>query len=264
MAGGDRDIHEPTEAQVSATGAIGVAGRRNRAVVVELVILVSPGAKNARESAAMLDNRSLPARDLGLARSDLLAQGVWWCALSVTWATIAGATALIAGLVSGSVALIGFGADSVVDGSASAVLVWRFRTERSGAGHADVVERRAARVVGAILLVIGLYLLVAAALALANHSHPQSSPVGAALTAASVLVLPVLAKAKLRLAKQLDSAALHGDGVLSLAGAVLATATLISLLLDSAFGWWWADAVAALLIAGTLLREGWLISGATP
>lgn len=79
-----------------------------------------------------------------------------------------------------------------------------------------------------------------------------------------MLVLPVLAKAKLRLAKQLDSSALHGDGVLSLTGAVLAAATLISLLLDSAFDWWWADAVAALLIAGTLLREGWLISGATP
>ena len=210
----------------------------------------------------MLDNRSLPARDSGIARSDQLAQGVWWCALSVTWATAAGATALIAGLVSGSVALIGFGANAIVDGSASAVLVWRFRAERSGARHADAVERRAARVVGAILLLIGLYVVVAAAFALANHSHPKSTPVGAALTAASVLVLPVLAKAKLRLAKQLDNSALHGDGVLSLAGAVLAAATLISLLLNSAFDWWWADAVAALLIAGTLLREGWLISGA--
>ena len=79
-----------------------------------------------------------------------------------------------------------------------------------------------------------------------------------------MLVLPILAKAKLRLARPLESSALHGDGVLSLAGAVLAAATLISFLLDSAFGWWWADAVAALLIAGTLLREGWLISRATP
>jgi divalent metal cation (Fe/Co/Zn/Cd) transporter len=173
---------------------------------------------------------------------------------------MAGATALIAGLVAGSVALIGFGADSIVDGSASAVLVWRFSAERSGAGHAHVVERRAARLVGAILVVIGLYLTVAAVVALASHSHPQSTVVGAALTAASVLVLPVLARAKLRLAKQLGSSALRGDGVLSFAGAVLAAATLLSLLADSAFGWWWADAVAALLIAGTLLREGWLIS----
>jgi divalent metal cation (Fe/Co/Zn/Cd) transporter len=101
---------------------------------------------------------------------------------------------------------------------------------------------------------------VAAVFALANQSHPESTAVGAALTAASVLVLPVLARAKLRLANELGSSALRGDGVLSLAGAVLAAATLISLLVDSAFGWWWADAVAALLIAATLLREGRLIS----
>jgi divalent metal cation (Fe/Co/Zn/Cd) transporter len=194
-----------------------------------------------------------------IARSDQLAQAVWWCALSVAWAVVAGATSLIAGVVVGSVALIGFGADSIVDGSASAVLVWRFSAERSGARHADVVERRAARLVGAILILIGVYLAVAALVALANHSHPEHTAVGVALTAASVLVLPVLARAKLQLSKQLGSSALHGDGVLSLAGAALAAATLLSLLVESAFGWWFADAVAALLIAGTLLREGWLI-----
>jgi divalent metal cation (Fe/Co/Zn/Cd) transporter len=170
---------------------------------------------------------------------------------------------LIAGLVAGSIALVGFGADSIVDGSASAVLVWRFSAERSGPSYADVLERRAARLVAAILFVIGLYLAVAAVFGLANHSHPESTSVGAALTAASVLVLPVLARAKLRLAKQLASSALHGDGALSLAGAVLAAATLISLVVDSTFGWWWADAAAALLIAGALLREGWLISRST-
>jgi divalent metal cation (Fe/Co/Zn/Cd) transporter len=178
----------------------------------------------------------------------------------VGWAAIAGATSLIAGLVAGSIALIGFGADSLVDGAASAVLIWRFSAERSGANRADVVERRAARLVGAILILIALYLTVAAVLALANRSSPEGTVVGVALTAASVLVLPVLARAKLRLAEPLASSALHGDGVLSLAGAGLAAATLLSLLVDSAFGWWWADAVAALLIAGTLLREGWLIS----
>jgi divalent metal cation (Fe/Co/Zn/Cd) transporter len=189
-------------------------------------------------------------------RSHRLAGAVNWCGLSVAWAAIAGAAALIAGLVAGSVALIGFGADSIVDGTASAVLVWRFNAERSGASHADAVEQRAARLVGAILVLIGLYLAVAAVVSLANHSRPDSTAVGAVLTAASVLVLPVIAKAKLRLAKQLDSTALHGDGVLSLAGAALAAATLISLLLDSTFGWWRTDAIAALLIAATLLREG--------
>ena len=82
-------------------------------------------------------------------RSNQLAHAVSWCALSVAWAGIAGSTALIAGLVAGSVALIGFGADSIIDGSASAVLVWRFNAERSADSHSHAVERRAARLVGA-------------------------------------------------------------------------------------------------------------------
>ena len=180
--------------------------------------------------------------------------------MSVAWAVVAGATALVAGVVVGSVALIGFGADSIVDGSASAVLVWRFGAEKAGAVNVDVVERRAARLVGGILVLIGAYLVVAAVVATANHSHPEHTTVGVVLTAASVLVLPILARAKLRLSSQLGSSALHGDGVLSLAGAALAAATLVSLLVESAFAWWWADAVAAVLIAFTLLREGWLIS----
>jgi divalent metal cation (Fe/Co/Zn/Cd) transporter len=194
------------------------------------------------------------------ARSNQLARALWWCAASVAWALVAGATALIAGVVVGSVALIGFGAASIVDGSASAVLVWRFDAEKAGATNIDVVDRRAARLVGGILVLIGVYLAVAAAVALANQSHPEHTAVGVALTAASVLVLPVLARAKLRLSNQLGSAALHGDGVLSLAGAGLAAATLVSLFVESAFGWWSADAVAAALIAVTLLREGCLIS----
>jgi divalent metal cation (Fe/Co/Zn/Cd) transporter len=193
-------------------------------------------------------------------RSKQLAQATWWCAASVAWAVVAGVTALIAGVAVGSVALIGFGTDSIVDGSASAVLVWRLGAEKAGAINVDVVERRAARLVGGILVVIGVYLAVAGVVALANHSHPEHTAVGVVLTGASVLVLPVLARAKLRLSDQLGSSALHGDGVLSLAGAALAAATLISLLVESALGWWWADAVAAMLIAATLLREGWLIS----
>lgn len=196
-------------------------------------------------------------------RYDQLAQAAAWCALSVAWAAVVGATALLAGIVVASVALIGFGADSIVDGSASAVLVWRLRAERNGASNADAVERRAARLVGVILVVIGVYLAAAAVVALANHSQPEHTAVGVVLTAASVLVLPILARAKLRLARQLGSFALRGDGILSLAGAGLAAATLISLLVEAAFGWWWADAVAALLIASTLLREGSLISMAT-
>jgi divalent metal cation (Fe/Co/Zn/Cd) transporter len=143
----------------------------------------------------------------------------------------------------------------MLDGTASGALVWRFRHERSGA-DVDAVERRAAVAVGVLMSVVALYLAVRAVSALAHHSGPETSSLGIILAAASALVLPVLARAKLRLAAALRSPGLRGDGILSLAGAGLAVATLLALVLDAGFNWWWADSVAALLISGVLLMEG--------
>jgi divalent metal cation (Fe/Co/Zn/Cd) transporter len=192
----------------------------------------------------------------GSERRLLLSAAIYWSAISLGWATLVGLTSVIAGLAASSVALVGFGANSILDGSASAVLVVRFRHEHLGRGDADPVERRAGYAVGAAMIGVALYLTVSAIAALASHSEPETSAIGIAITTASVLVFPVLARAKLQLAGPLGSTALRGDGVLSLAGAILAGATLASLALDSAFGWWWADAVAALLIAAILLGEG--------
>jgi divalent metal cation (Fe/Co/Zn/Cd) transporter len=189
-------------------------------------------------------------------RHGLLLAATRWSVLSLVWASLVGTTSLVAGLAVSSVALVGFGANSILDGSASAVLVWRFRHERLSTAEVDAVERRAALVVGTAMSGVALYLIISATSALATHSVPDRSVVGIVLTAASVCVFPVLARAKLRLAAALQSRALRGDGVLSLAGAVLAAATLTSLVLDAAFDWWWADAVAALLISAMLLVEG--------
>jgi divalent metal cation (Fe/Co/Zn/Cd) transporter len=192
-----------------------------------------------------------------------VSEAIWWCSLSIAWAVIVGVSGLASGLASGAIALVGFGADSLVDGIASAVLVWRFRRERSDREAGQLAEDLAGRAVGAVLIVIGLYVGVSAVAALLDHSAPDKSSIGAILTAASVLVLPVLARAKLRIAAALKSAALRGDGVLSFAGAALAAVTLISLALDTAFGWWWSDAVAAVLIAGFLLHAGWQTTSAS-
>jgi divalent metal cation (Fe/Co/Zn/Cd) transporter len=186
----------------------------------------------------------------------LLAAATRWSALSLAWAGLVGVTSLVAGLAVSSIALVGFGANSILDGTASAVLVWRFRHERLGTADANAVERRAGLAVGAAMIGVALYLSASAIGALAAHSVPERSSVGIVLTAASVFVFPVLARAKLRLAAALQSTALRGDGVLSLAGAVLAAATLTSLVLDAAFDWWWADAIAALLISAMLIVEG--------
>lgn len=110
-----------------------------------------------------------------------------WCAASVAWAATVGATAVLAGFAAGAIALVGFGADSITDGLASAVLVWRFGHEKAGQHSVERVGQRAARAVGAILIAIGLYVSATAIAALAGHSAPDQSTVGLALTAASVL-----------------------------------------------------------------------------
>jgi divalent metal cation (Fe/Co/Zn/Cd) transporter len=169
-----------------------------------------------------------------------------------------GVTSLGAGLTADSAALVAFGLSSLVDSTASSVLIWRFRHERLGVRTVEDVERRAARVVGAILVGVAVFVVLHASFALAEHSGPESSTLGEALTLVSMAVLPILATAKLRLAKWLNTPSLRADGVLSAAGAVLAAATLIGLVLNAALDWWWADSVAALFISAVLLREGTL------
>ena len=180
---------------------------------------------------------------------------VRWCAMSVLWSATAGVCAAVVGLTVSSAALLGFGANSILDGAASAVVIWRFRAGRSHGSDADAVERRAVLAVSVVMVGVALYVAATAISAIADHASPARSVVGIVLTAASTLVLPVLARAKFGLAVQLRSAALRGDAVLSLAGAVLAAATLVSLIAHAALGWWWADSVAALVIAVMLLGE---------
>jgi divalent metal cation (Fe/Co/Zn/Cd) transporter len=211
------------------------------------------GLGSARRLGQASENQRVEAASV---RRRAVVAAVRWCAASVVWALLVGATSVAAGLAAGSTALVGFGLDSLVDGGASATLVWRFTHERRGTRSAELLERRAARIVGGILLVIGVYLVARATVALAEASGPESSPLGMTLTAASVLVLPVLASAKLRLAVALRSRALRADGVLSGAGAALAAAALLGLALSTGIDWWWGDAVAALFIAAALLREG--------
>lgn len=189
-------------------------------------------------------------------RASLVHAAIRVSLFSVFWSIVVGAAALVSGVSAGSLALVGFGLDSVIDSSASVVLVWRFRVERADALRAERVERVAERTIGITLVVIALYIVAGAVHALFSHSGPASTVVGDALAIASLLVLPALAIKKRAIARGLDSRALRGDSVLTAAGAVLALVTLGALMLNSALGWWWADSVAALLIAALLGREG--------
>jgi divalent metal cation (Fe/Co/Zn/Cd) transporter len=177
--------------------------------------------------------------------------------VSVAWAILVGGAAVVSGAVAHSLGLVGFGLNSMIDGSASAVLIWRFRVEQRDPDRAHRVEHAAHRIVGITMMIVAAYIAAQAVRSLIIRTEPRDTTVGAVIAVASLLVLPLLAAVKLRLAGQLDSRALRGDGLLTTAGAVLAVTVLVSLALNAAFGWWWSDAVVALLIAGFLGAEGW-------
>jgi hypothetical protein len=186
-----------------------------------------------------------------------LRQALRLSALSIVWSGLAGSIAVYAAIVTGSLSLLGFGADAVIDSVASIVLVWRFLDETRQPHRAVRVERAAERVVGLALIALALYLAANAVRALAARAHPEASVVGLALLVASVVVLPPLAVAKYRVALRLGSGALRADSILTAVAALLAVISLASLSASQAFGFWWADAGAALAVGAIVLREGW-------
>jgi divalent metal cation (Fe/Co/Zn/Cd) transporter len=179
------------------------------------------------------------------------------CALTVGWNTIVGGAAVVTAISTGSLSLIGFGINAVVDSSASAVLVWRFRAEE--AGHAERAERSeqlALRIAGAAFLMIALYLFIQAVRTLSAGRHFEATLFGIAEAIASLLVLPILASAKYLLSQRLGSRALRADSLLTWSGVALASLALVALLTQRIFGWWWGDPVGALVIAALLAWQG--------
>jgi divalent metal cation (Fe/Co/Zn/Cd) transporter len=153
------------------------------------------------------------------------------------------------GLLDGSLGVLGLGLNVLADVMGSAVLVWRFRAELRHNGRGAKAEARAGQVVAAALGTVSLLLAVSAVHALAVGSHPGHSTVGLVVAGLAIVVLTPLAYGKRRVAAQLDSRALRGDGALSAIGAAIAVLALTGLLLDEGLDWWWADRVAALVVA---------------
>ena len=189
-------------------------------------------------------------------RSDLLRRAILLSVASIVLNAITGGVAVVAALSSGSLVLLGFGFDAVIDSAASVALVWRFRIERSSPARAERVERLAETVIGAVLLLLAGYLAVMSVRALLQGDHPEPTTIGSALLVASVVLLPPLARAKYLVARQLDSGALRADSLLTAMTSLLAVIALVGLVLSSAFGIGWADAVGALAVTVILVREG--------
>ena len=173
--------------------------------------------------------------------------------VSLVWMTAEGVIAITAGVLAGSIALIGFGIDSGIEGLASAIIIWRFTGHRI---NSDAAEDRAQKLVAIQFFLLAPYVAVEAVLHLVNSERPEASWLGIALTTSSVIGMPLLGIAKRRLAEQLGSAATKGEGNQNLLCAYLAAAVLAGLLANAAFGIWWLDPVAALFIAAVAVREG--------
>jgi divalent metal cation (Fe/Co/Zn/Cd) transporter len=173
--------------------------------------------------------------------------------LSVAWMTVEGAVAITAGVVAGSIALVGFGIDSAIEGFASLVIVWRFTGARL---HSEAAEARAQKLVAAQFFLLAPYVAFEALSRLVAGEQADVSWVGIALTASSLVGMPVLGVAKRRLAARLGSAATRGEGTQNLLCAYLAAAVLAGLVGNALFGLWWLDPVAALVVAGVAVVEG--------
>lgn len=172
--------------------------------------------------------------------------------LTLGWNMTEAAVAITAGILSGSIALVGFGADSIIECLSGAIMLWRLRSHEADERR----ERLALRLVGVCFFILAAYVAFDAIHSLVRRELPEASFVGIALSVVSLIMMPLLARAKRRVATRLDSAALAADSRQTSLCAYLSAILLGGLLLNAAWGWWWADPVAALVMVPIILIEG--------
>jgi divalent metal cation (Fe/Co/Zn/Cd) transporter len=191
-----------------------------------------------------------PARTRNLRRGLLLEY------FTVGWNVLEAVVGLTAGFLAGSVALVGFALDSIVEASSGSILMWRLRSEERGTRTAEETERKAIRLVAVAFFALTAYIGGRAIYDLATQSRPDESVPGVVLAMVSLIVMPLLAWRKRIVARELDSRALQADSTQTTLCTYLSAFLLIGLVTNAAFGWWWADPLAGLAIAGFAAKEG--------
>ena len=177
---------------------------------------------------------------------------------TVGWNVIEGIVAIAAGVIAGSIVLVGFGLDSYIEVASGLVLIWRLRKHGfSNDEEEEAAEKKAIFFVGVTFLVLALYVTYESAKKLLLHEHPDESVIGIVLALVSLIVMPWLAIYKKRIAAEINSRALRADALETLACSYLSLTLLIGLGANALFGWWWADPVAALAMVYFLIKEGW-------
>ena len=184
-------------------------------------------------------------------RRKLIRRGLTLEYITLGWNVVGTGVSIAAALAAGSVALAGFGLDSLIEIGASTIVVWQLKETES------TRERGALHLIGGAFIAIALYIAAQAIYTLISGQHPHHSTVGIAWTAVTCLTMLILATAKTRTGKALQHQVLLTEGRVTLIDAYLAGAILIGLALNAALGWWWADPLAGLVIVFYGLREGW-------
>jgi divalent metal cation (Fe/Co/Zn/Cd) transporter len=187
--------------------------------------------------------------------SDVVLRGKRLSYLGLGYNVAEAVVSLGAGLLSNSVALVGFGIDSVIEVSSAGAALWRLQVERDPAKR-ERVERVTHRIIGWCFLALAAYVGVDGMLTLWHRERPDRSVVGIVILTASVVVMPVLARAKRRVAAQIGSRSLTADAAQTSLCAYLSAIALAGVALNAGAGWWWADPVAALCMTPIIVAEG--------
>lgn len=188
-------------------------------------------------------------------RAELLERGRWLQYLTIGWNSVECLIALLAGVLAGSIALVGFGLDSAIEVTSSLAAVWRLH--RDDEQVREMAERRSLRVIGICFLLLAAYLLYEATSMLVKHELPQHSRLGIILAALSLIVMPLLAHLKRKVAIRLKSGALEAETRQTEICAYLSALLLVGLGLNTWLDWWWADPLAGLAMVPLIAWEGW-------
>jgi divalent metal cation (Fe/Co/Zn/Cd) transporter len=176
---------------------------------------------------------------------------------TVGWNIVEGVVAIGAGVIAGSIALVGFGLDSYIEVASGLVLIWRLRKHGFGNdADEEEAEKRAILFVGITFLILALYVTYESGKKLFFHEPPDESLVGIVLAIVSLVIMPLLAVYKKRLAAEINSRALRADALETLACSYLSLTLVLGLGANALFGWWWADPIAALAMVYYLIKEG--------
>ena len=188
-------------------------------------------------------------------RAVLVKRGLALNWITLTYNALEGVVALVVGLLAGSVTLIGFGVDSVIEVTASGAAQWRLRADLTP-DRRERIEGYTSRIIGLCFLGLGAYVLVESANVLIRRQPSYPSMVGLVLLVLSASVMPLLARAKMRVARGLESRALQSEARQTSLCAYLSVIALVGVGLNAALGWWWADPVAALAMTPIIVGEG--------